>query len=129
MTAMPASLYAYPADLLATHDGDSFHLRIILSWGEFREARIRLARVNCDEAGTPTGDAATAWTNAWLDEGVRRVTELPKRDQAHPFIVQTRIEDNHSRPLCEVWRKCDGVNLSDALLTAGQATKYTLLAL
>jgi endonuclease YncB( thermonuclease family) len=126
---LPSKEYVLWARYVSPHDGDSPHLHIFTPFEEDEqfEGRVRLARINCPELAAPGGPEATAFTSAWMEEA--RALVVPKW-AAWPLRVQGRTREKYGRPLVEVWRLCDGANLSDDLLAAGHgAHDPTLLAL
>jgi|GEM_PF-1980838 len=87
-----------------------FHIVIAVS----PYIRVRFARINCPEHGTPEGDAATAFTQDWLNAHEGTIT------------VSTSHEDNYGRWVGEIVCTRDNANLSDALLASGHALPWPL---
>jgi hypothetical protein len=125
---MPPLAHRYVMDALyiAPHDGDTAHLKLRLPFKENYEGRCRFARVNAPEAKAPGGSEATAFTTAWLAAAMAAAPSLPAVERYWPLLVQGRNLENYGRPLVEIWRKCDGANLSDALIAANLAPLYAL---
>jgi micrococcal nuclease len=77
-------MYIYAAQLAKVIDGDTLDVITDLGFHIHIQQRIRLLGVNCPEHGTPTGDAATAYTARWLAEngpGLILHTELDKAEK------------------------------------------------
>lgn len=112
--------YTYDAVVTRVIDGDTvifdltksvdvgFHIVIEVHAAQ----RVRLARCNCPEHGTPEGDAATAFTVDWLNS------------HAGTLAVTTSHQDNYGRWVGEVVCTADTLNLSDALLGSGHAVPW-----
>jgi endonuclease YncB( thermonuclease family) len=131
MTApMPTTLNCHRASVVTTYDGDTFHARSEVLPNLFHEGRVRLARINAPELVTPAGKTAAAFTAAWL-RGAPTPINLKlgfklAAPSPFPLIVQILGLDNYGRLLTEVWRTVDGRNLSDDLLSSGNAVPYAL---
>lgn len=79
----------------------------------------RLARINCPESGTPEGAKATAYTMQWLIDHLLHAPPFMN----FMFSVQSTKTDNWRRYIAEF--ECyQGHNLSDDLLTSGNAVRY-----
>jgi endonuclease YncB( thermonuclease family) len=127
---MPTDLNCHRASVIAPYDGDTFRARIEVLTTLFHEGRLRLARVNAPELSTPAGKVAAAFTAAWLG-GTPMPINLKlgfklSASSPYPLVVQVLGLDNYGRILAEVWRTVDGRNLSDDLLSSGNAVVYAL---
>jgi len=120
VTVVRATSYIYDATLVRVIDGDTaifdlavafdpgFHIMLDVT----ARQRIRFARVNCPEHGTPEGDAATAFTKQWLAAADHGVT------------VETHGEDDYGRWLGEIRNYATGDSLNQALLDSGHAVPW-----
>jgi hypothetical protein len=70
----PQHVWTWPARLVRPVDGDSFWVVTDRGYADTSEREIRLAGINCPEHGTKDGDAASAFTAAWLAEAEKRAT-------------------------------------------------------
>jgi endonuclease YncB( thermonuclease family) len=119
-----AHRYVMDAALISVHDGDTATLRLRLPFREAYEGRCRFARINCPELTAPGGPEARDFAAAWFAEAM--AATLPAVERDYPLLVQGRNGDNYGRPLLEIFRKCDGHNISDDILAAGHAKPYAL---
>ena len=105
-------MYVYAARLVKVVDGDTVDLDVDMGFDVHIQQRIRLAGINCPEHGTADGDAATAYTRAWLE-------------QHGPNLTLRTIKDKH-----EKFGRLLGVitvgpsTLNGDLLTSGHAVSY-----
>lgn len=105
-------MYVYGARTERVIDGDTLNVIADLGFGIHLSQRIRLLGINCPEHGTPEGDAATAYTTAWLAEhgpDLTLRTVLDKREK-------------YGRILGVIM--AGARTLNDDLVTAGHATPY-----
>ncbi len=117
MLVMPTHHYVFPARLVRVVDGDTLDVLIDQGMHSNRTERVRLLRVNTPEMHTRTyaaGLAAKAYVMTWTSVALG----------TWPFLIETHKSDVFGRYLAEVWRACDGANLSDDLLTSGHAVAY-----
>lgn len=127
MTFMPYNPLV--GSMIKIHDGDTAWIDIVLPQLERsvivqsrppggEDLRTRFARINADELGTPTGDAAFAALAAFvgpLPVTVYLYSTVPGHYKADKF--GGRID-------AEVVLARDGTNLSDWMLTNGWAKPY-----
>ena len=121
MSTMPTQLYAYRARPIRVVDGDTIDVTLSLGLHDYRDERLRLLGVNCPEvhgASKVAGDAATAFTRAWL--------AMATGDW--PLVLVTAKSDEFGRYLATVWRTADGACLNDDLLAAGHAVPFMVRA-
>jgi micrococcal nuclease len=118
MTALPAQPWFYRAKLIRLIDGDTLIVELDQGLHTYRVERLRLLRCNAPEIHGATkmaGLAATAYTTAWL---------AAAGSDPWPLTIETYRTDDFGRYLAEVWRLADGANLSDDLLSSGNATAF-----
>lgn len=99
-------------------DGDTIDAALDVGFRDVSTQRIRLANINCPEIHGPTkaaGDAATAFTTAWL---------APTLGVDWPLTIITEKGDSFGRYVAIVWRGDDPVSLNDALLASGNAVPF-----
>lgn len=96
----------YPATLVRVVDGDTVDLLVDLGFHVLARERFRLVGIDCPEMPTPEGQAATAFTDRWLDE-------RPELE------VESQREDIYARWLGVIW--AGGENLNAALVASGHA--------
>lgn len=116
-TPMPTQEWLYRAKLVRVVDGDTIDVWIDAGFHGYRRERLRLLGVNAPEmhgASKTAGDAAKAYVDGWL-------LGLPGD---WPLIVQTEKSDVFGRFLAQCWRVMDGANLSDDLLSSGNAVPF-----
>ena len=94
------SLRLFPGHVQPVIDGDTF---VLYHVGVSAEERVRVLGVDAWELSQPGGDAARAFTTAWLAQG--------------PFVLNTCKRDSFGRLLATVTR--DTTNLAWALIAAG----------
>jgi endonuclease YncB( thermonuclease family) len=117
----PQHVWTWPARLVRPVDGDSFWVVTDRGYADSSEREVRLAGVNCPEHGTKDGDAASAFTAAWLAEAEKRATT------PWPLLMRSykaRELEKFGRCLVVVWRQGDPVSLNQALLVAEHAVPY-----
>lgn len=107
-------LYHYQGTITNVVDGDTLDILFDLGFKVGISERVRLAGINCPEAGTEDGDKATAFV---------------KQFEGASILVQTIKDhkDKYGRYLANVWvDTADGQNvlLNDLLLENGLAVKY-----
>ena len=104
-------MYLYAAQAVRTVDGDTLDVSLDVGFNIHIQQRIRLLGINCPEHGTPEGDAATAFTTAWLADHVDLTvrTILDKREK-YGRLLGIVMAGAHS--------------LNDDLVTAGHAVPY-----
>lgn len=105
-------MYTYAARIERVIDGDTIDLTIDLGFRIRLTQRIRLLNVNCPEHGTPEGNAATAFTTAWLAEHAPDLTVRTVKDR----------QDKYGRILGTLMAGARILN--DDLTAAGHATPY-----
>jgi micrococcal nuclease len=113
------ALWVYRARIARAVDGDTIDVVIDAGFRSTRTERLRLSGVNCPEVHGATkaaGDAATAFTQAWLRVGIGL--------DAWPLIVRTEKSDVFGRYLARVWRVSDGAELNADLLASGHAVPF-----
>lgn len=64
---MPREPFVYLLNSARVIDGDTIEAVVDQGLHVLHKVRIRLADINCPEAGTPEGDEATRKTQQWLD--------------------------------------------------------------
>ena len=119
MTSMPTTLWTYRARAVKVVDGDTVDLELDLGRRTYAVERVRLLGVNTPErrgATRAAGDAAKAFVEAWLRQGVAL--------EAWPLVIQTEKDDAFGRYLGMIWRRSDGRCLNDELLSAGHAVPF-----
>lgn len=110
------SLYTYAARLVRVVDGDTVELDLDLGFYEWRLGRsYRLLRIDAPEMNTAAGKAAKLWLEGYLWP--------PGTVATKSLVATTQKSDNFGRFLVELL--ADNVNVSDALVTAGQAVYRT----
>lgn len=103
------TVWTVPASVTRVIDGDTIVASLDLGWGIWhKDARIRLARINCPEMDTPEGVAARDFTVMHLNLGGAVVT------------IVSRSLDKYGRTLAEV-KLSNGELLNDLLLDNGHA--------
>jgi micrococcal nuclease len=105
-------MYVYGARVLRVVDGDTIDTLVDLGFGITLMQRIRLLGINCPEHGTPEGDAATAYTTAWVAEHGPEFTLRTVLDKREKFGRILGIVMAGAR------------TLNDDLLAAGHAVPY-----
>lgn len=105
-------MYVYGARVDRVVDGDTVDTSVDLGFGIHLFQRIRLLGINCPEHGTPEGDAATAYTRAWVAE------------HGPTFILRTELDrrEKFGRTLGTLISGARTLN--DDLVAAGHATAY-----
>jgi micrococcal nuclease len=105
-------VYVYAAQPTRTVDGDTLDVVIHLGFNIDLAQRIRLLGINCPEHGTPEGDAATAYTRAWIAE------------HGPDFVVRTVLDkrEKYGRTLGVLM--AGARTLNDDLVAAGHAVPY-----
>jgi micrococcal nuclease len=119
MTMIPDQIWIYRAKLERVVDGDTLIVTLDQGLHTYRVERLRLLGVNAPEVHGATkaaGQAATAYTLFWLSQG--------RALDPWPLTVQTYRTDAFGRYLAQVWRIVDGANLSDDLLSSGNAVPF-----
>ena len=101
-------LYQYKGTIKKIVDGDTMDVMLDLGFNTFRLERLRLARINCPEMGTPEGQ--TAKDTVKVFEGL-------------DVLISTKKTDKYGRYIAEVNITVDNVkfNISDMLVTKGFA--------
>ncbi|MET8585753.1 thermonuclease family protein [Streptomyces collinus] len=105
-------MYLYAAQAVRTVDGDTLIASLDLGFNIHMQVSIRLLGINCPEHGTPEGDAATAFTAAWLaanHDNLTVRTILDKREK-YGRLLGVVMSGAHT--------------LNDDLVTAGHAVPY-----
>jgi len=118
---MPTQRWVFRARVVNVVDGDTVDLEIDCGMHNRRVERVRILHVNTPEirgvVDRAPGYAAMAFTTDWL-----RTAAIGT--MGWPLIVQTVKTDSFGRYLCDIWREVDGANLSDDLLSSGNAVPY-----
>jgi len=118
---MPTQQWVFRAKIVDIVDGDTATLEIDQGMHCRRVERVRLLRVDTPELrgvhDRAPGLAARQFVADWW--GVVAALNVP-----YPLLVQTVKADSFGRYLCDVWREVDGANLSDDLLSSGNAVPY-----
>lgn len=111
---MPKQEYVFNAVCYHVVDGDTIDVDIDVGMHIHCIQRLRILRVNAPEifghkakTEKPAGEAARSFVVSWLN--------------GQHLRVQTYRTDDFGRYLAEVWRVSDGHNLSDDLLSSGNA--------
>jgi micrococcal nuclease len=112
--AVTGPVYRYRAVLVRVVDGDTLIVRTDLGFHAAVEVRTRLAGLNCPEAGTPEGTAATEFTRQWLDRAGPVLVIDSKKHRGNAS------EDDYGRWLAVVWSPA-GACLNVDLLATGHA--------
>lgn len=104
-------MYTYAARLVRVVDGDTVVLDLDFGFYQWRLNRsYRLARIDAPEMSTMEGHEARSWLVVRLS-GVRA------------YLVTTSKADSFDRWIVELY--ADGINISDALVTASMAAYRT----
>jgi endonuclease YncB( thermonuclease family) len=116
----PAASYVYRARLVDVTDGDTIIVTRDLGDHIYQQTSIRLLGVDCPEVHGATktaGDAATAFTRAWLD--VAGAGDWP-------LTIETHMDkrEKYGRLMAKIWRESDGRELTDDLLAAQMAVPF-----
>lgn len=124
-----AGIWDYRATLRRIKDADTLVLLVDTGFRGRHEPAVRLARCDAPERGTPAGKAAFTFVYDLLRGGME-YESLPPVWGLRVRTVQreTVVEEvtSFERWVAEVWRvDADGtmLNLSDALIAAGHATR------
>jgi len=105
-------MYEYAAQAVRAIDGDTIDVVTDLGFHIHITQRIRLLGINCPEHGTPDGDAATAYTNAWLA-------------QHGPALVLHTVLDRTEKYGRVLGTICaNGRSLNEDLVASGHAVSY-----
>lgn len=115
---MPETPWVYRAKIVRAVDGDTIDVVIDAGFRATRTERLRLVGLNCPEVHGATkaaGDAAKAFTQAWL-------TEAGTTDW--PLILRTEKSDAFGRYLARCWRVSDGACLNADLIANGMAVPF-----
>lgn len=123
---MPPQLWVFRARVTRVIDGDTVDATVDAAFHSSRIERLRLLGVNAPERKLETraaGDAAKQFVEDWLVAAGLGVG--PGGDW--PLIIQTEKTDVFGRYLANIWRVVDGANLSDDLLTSGNAVVFPAL--
>lgn len=105
-------MYEYAARALTVVDGDTLDVLVDVGFNINTKQRVRLLGINCPEHGTPTGDAATAYTKSWLTQHGPDLTIRTVKDRREKF----------GRLLAQV--TASNRTLNDDLVTDGHAVPY-----
>ena len=118
MDSMTAKAWTYRYRAQATGiDGDTLHATLDLGLRLTATVPVRLAGCNAAEHGTPSGDAATAFTADWL-------TRNADPDGWVAVVTHRDPRDNYGRWQAEV-QSLDGLHsLVDDLIAAGLAMEW-----
>lgn len=111
---MPTDTNVHEATFEKVHDGDTATFWVQLTPRILYHGPVRFARVNAPELKTIEGQTALNFTTAWFAGGTA-------------FVVRALGYEKYGRLLCEIWRKPDGANISDALLATGNAVVEKLI--
>lgn len=105
-------MYEYAARLIKAVDGDTVDVLTDLGFHIHIQQRIRLLGINCPEHGTPEGNAATAYTKAWIAE------------HGPDLVLRTQLDktEKFGRMLGTV--TAAGRTLNDDLVAEGHAVPY-----
>jgi len=105
-------VYIYAAQPAKVIDGDTLDVITDLGFHIHIQQRIRLRGINCPEHGSPEGDAATAYTKAWIAE------------HGPDLVLHTELDktEKFGRILGTV--SADARTLNDDLVTNGHAVPY-----
>lgn len=99
-------MYTYATRLLRVVDADTLRADVDLGFRAWlHDVTLRLLRIDAPEKNTDEGKAAAAWLGQFL--------------MGKKLIATTYKGDSFGRWLTEL--TADGVNVSDALVAAGQA--------
>lgn len=103
--------YVFEASLVKVIDGDTYEVMVDCGFSTFRSIRVRLADVECAEAGTPSGIDATGFVKSYFGK--------------HPkFFVRTRKtrsgDDRRSfvRYVADIYSE-SGISLADEIVRTG----------
>ncbi|MER5649711.1 thermonuclease family protein [Streptosporangium sp. NPDC002524] len=107
----PPDLYVYPATVAKVVDGDTLDLLVDVGFGITTKGRFRLSAVWAPELGTPEGEAARDFTQAWVEQQAGRVLVRTFKDR----------RERYGRYLARVFTE-PGADLGAALIDAGHAT-------
>jgi len=103
-------MWEYRAKVVKVVDADTLDVVIDLGFKISHELRLRVARIDAPEIGTPAGKAARDYVAGLLPPGAQ-------------VTVKTGKGDRYGRWIAEV-ATGDGINLSDTLLALRMAVPY-----
>lgn len=110
MQQEPSPLYYYSAHLVRMIDADTYVLELDLGFYVHVHADIRLRGIDCPEANTPAGTAATAFAEEALRNAESILVKTFKTKQGNDIR-------SFSRYVADVW--INGTLLADLLRSAG----------
>ena len=105
-------MYVYGARVDRVVDGDTLDTTVDLGFGIQLFQRIRLLGLNCPEHGTAEGDAATAYTRAWV------------ASHGPTFILRTELDKKEKFGRILGTLISGAQTLNQDLVTAGHAVPY-----
>lgn len=101
----------YVATIIDHHDGDTSHCAVSLGLDVIVNITVRWAGIDAPEIGTPEGKEAVAYVRAILPEGSScEVRTVKDHKEKYGRSLGTFISD--------------GVNINQAMVTAGHAKAY-----
>jgi endonuclease YncB( thermonuclease family) len=101
----------YNATVVRWTDGDTVQLMVDLGFFTFAKVKCRLSHVNAPESKTPTGPAATQFSEEFAPVGF-------------PVVVFSTKTEKWGRFLVDLYRPKDEKSLNMELLATGHAVAY-----
>lgn len=120
--SVPAPNWVRNGWILGLGDGDTLRVVMDLGMGVRTETKARLLGLNAPEAGTPDGQAASAFVAAW-------VRTLPVDEKRHlPMVIietiKDRVDKYGGRYDMTLYHPQTGESLGAALIAAGHAKPW-----
>lgn len=110
------AMYHYAAHLVDVIDADTLKLQLDLGFSVSVKVSCRLARVNATEISTLQGLQAKAFVHERLSQAINLEATTAKADKYGRWLVELTFEDPQ--------QPGQRINLSDLLLTTGNASPY-----
>jgi endonuclease YncB( thermonuclease family) len=118
----PVPAAVFNAQFIKAYDGDTPTMLIDKHHGDRSIKVIRLLGVNCPEltgASKAAGQQARLFAMQWFDKGVQYAF-----DSTWQFVVEGEHTDKYGRLLANIYRKIDGANLVNDLISSGHGERY-----